>query len=35
LSSHDSLDGIAAKDFVWYAMVGPWKNSLSFAKTLK
>ncbi len=35
LSSQDSLDGIAAKEFVWYVMAGSWNNALEFAKTLK
>ena len=35
LSSHEALDGIRAKDFVWYVMVGPWDAAESFAKGLK
>jgi hypothetical protein len=35
LSSTGSLDGIAAKDFVWYAMPGPWNSALKFAQALK
>jgi hypothetical protein len=35
LSSQETLDGIAAKELVWYAMVGPWENALQFAHTLQ
>jgi hypothetical protein len=35
LSSSDSLDGITSKEFVWYVLVGSWRNSLSFARTLR
>jgi hypothetical protein len=35
LESNESLDGIAAKDFVWYAMAGPWQNALAFMKQLQ
>jgi hypothetical protein len=35
LSSNDSVDGIASKEFVWYVLAGPWNNALSFAQTLK
>jgi len=32
LGSTESLDGIASKAFVWYAMVGSWQNALQFAR---
>jgi hypothetical protein len=35
LGSHEALDGIAAKDFVWYVMPGAWENAKSYAATLK
>ncbi len=35
LSASDSLDGIKAKDFVWYGMVGPWVNAVNFGRKLK
>ena len=35
LSSHDAVDGIGAKSFVWYVMVGPWKAATTFAQGLK
>ena len=35
LSSHDAVDGIRAKDFVWYVMAGPWDSAISFARGLK
>jgi hypothetical protein len=35
LGAHEALDGIAAKDFVWYVMPGPWENAKSYAATLK
>jgi hypothetical protein len=34
LSSKQAVDGISAKSFVWYAMVGPWQSALEFAHTL-
>jgi hypothetical protein len=34
LGSHEALDGIAAKDFVWYVMPGSWENAKSFAVSL-
>jgi len=34
LESEESLDGIASKAFVWYAMVGSWRNALEFARHL-
>jgi hypothetical protein len=33
LWASEPLEGIASKNFVWYAMVGPWENALKFAKT--
>jgi hypothetical protein len=35
LGSSEALDGIAAKDFVWYVMAGPWNAAEHFATTLK
>jgi hypothetical protein len=35
LGSREALDGIAAKDFVWYVMAGSWNAAESFAKGLK
>jgi hypothetical protein len=35
LSSHDAVDGIRAKAFVWYVMAGPWDAASVFAKGLK
>jgi hypothetical protein len=35
LNSHEALDGITAKDFVWYVMAGPWNSAESFAHGLK
>jgi hypothetical protein len=35
LSSHDAVDGIKAKEFVWYVMAGGWDSANSFAKGLK
>jgi hypothetical protein len=35
LSSHDSVDGIRAKEFVWYAMPGSWQSAERFAQNLK
>jgi hypothetical protein len=35
LGSMESLDGIQAKDFVWYGMPGSWDSALKFAKTLR
>lgn len=32
LEARESLDGIQSKSFVWYVMVGPWQNALSFAR---
>jgi hypothetical protein len=34
LGSEDALDGIAAKDFVWYVLPGSWENAKSFAASL-
>jgi hypothetical protein len=34
LGSEESLDGIASKAFVWYVMVGSWRNALEFARHL-
>jgi hypothetical protein len=34
LSAKEAVDGIAAKSFVWYALVGPWDHALQFAHTL-
>jgi hypothetical protein len=33
LESREALDGITAKDFTWYVMVGPWRHALSFAQS--
>jgi hypothetical protein len=35
LGATEALDGIQAKDFVWYVMPGPWASALKFAKTLQ
>ena len=35
LTSDDTLDGIASKALVWYAMTGSWENALKFAQQLK
>ncbi len=35
LNSSDAVDGIAAKEFVWYAMSGPWANAERFARSLR
>jgi hypothetical protein len=35
LGSQEALDGIAAKDFVWYVMTGPWTGAETFARGLK
>jgi hypothetical protein len=35
LNARDTLDGIAARDFVWYVLAGTWNDALTFAKTLK
>jgi hypothetical protein len=35
LGSSEALDGVKAKDFVWYGMVGAWDSALKFAKTLQ
>jgi hypothetical protein len=35
LTSQGALDGIAAKQLVWYVMAGGWNGALSFAKGLK
>jgi hypothetical protein len=35
LNARDTLDGITAKDFVWYVLAGTWNDVVSFAKTLK
>lgn len=32
LESREALDGIVAKDFTWYVMVGPWRSAVSFAR---
>ena len=34
LESQEGLDGIAAKSFHWYVMVGPWRQALEFARGL-
>ncbi len=34
LGSQEALDGIASKAFVWYVMVGPWRDALEFARHL-
>jgi len=34
LGARESLDGIQAKDFVWYGMPGSWDSALTFAKSL-
>jgi hypothetical protein len=33
LQSREALDGVAAKDFTWYVMAGPWRDALSFAQS--
>lgn len=35
LEAREALDGIASKAFVWYVMVGPWSNALSFASQFR
>jgi len=35
LNARDTLDGIAAKDFVWYVMAGTWNDAVTFAKMFK
>lgn len=35
LGSQEALDGIAARDFAWYVMAGPWTGAQSFARALK
>lgn len=35
LGASENLDGIQAKDFVWYVMPGSWDSALKFAKSLK
>ena len=35
LGAREPLDGIQAKDFVWYVMPGPWSSALKFARNLK
>ena len=35
LNATEALDGIAAKDFVWYVLPGSWENAEGFAKTLR
>ena len=34
LSGKEALDGIASKSFVWYVLVGNWKNAVAFARGL-
>lgn len=34
LSSGESLDGVASKNFVWYVMVGSWDKALEFSKKI-
>jgi hypothetical protein len=35
LSGTDAVDGIASKAFVWFVMVGPWRNAEAFAKRIE
>lgn len=35
LSSGAAVDGISTKEFVWYAMAGPWQSALAFAQALR
>jgi len=35
LQANEPLDGIQAKDLVWYVMPGPWSSALKFARSLK
>ena len=35
LGAMESLDGIQAKDFVWYGMPGPWDSAIRFARSLQ
>jgi hypothetical protein len=35
LGSREALDGIRAKDFVWYVMAGSWDSAAAFARNLK
>jgi hypothetical protein len=35
LNASESLDGIASKTLVWYAMPGPWNNAIAFAQSLQ
>jgi len=34
LTSVESLDGVASKNFVWYVMVGSWDKALQFSKKI-
>jgi hypothetical protein len=34
LLTDEALDGIAQKNFTWYAMVGPWRNAVEFVQNL-
>ncbi|MDQ2777592.1 MAG: hypothetical protein M3Y57_22160 [Acidobacteriota bacterium] len=34
LTSREALDGVTAKEFVWYVLPGPWRNALPFAQSL-
>ena len=33
LESREALDGVTAKDFIWYVMAGPWRDALGFAQS--
>jgi hypothetical protein len=35
LNASESLDGVASKTLVWYAMPGPWNNAIAFAQSLQ
>ena len=35
LQANEPLDGIQAKDLIWYVMPGPWSSALKFARSLE
>jgi hypothetical protein len=34
LSSHENIDGVTSKKFVWYVMAGSWDKALQFSKSI-
>ena len=34
LLTDEALDGIAQKSFIWYVMVGPWRNAVEFVRNI-